>query len=177
MESTGEFRAPEYSFHFIKAMRPGGERNGTVFEGMVGSLALKRECKGRTLISPDLIEATTGIDLARIVSSVKFPGEELEAVRLENHQFERLFRVETTNAVEARTILTPLAMEGLVHFRDNFQALPSIAVSQNLAGVRISGTMPYEPIKLDGHLRSLDGYINSLKTACGMLDSLKNIIK
>lgn len=85
----------------------------TIFRGLFFHADFNKEFHGRTYISPDYTEKRFG----KFLQSKKAKGGSAELVKLENMEFEKLFKVYSTDQNEARYILTPAIMETLVNLR------------------------------------------------------------
>lgn len=172
-QSSGLFQAPNYSFHFIRAETGSGDARMLLTDGIVASMKLGKFMKQRTVISPDLTEAILGIDLPKPLRQLKFPNENLNPVRLESHDFERLYRVDATDPIEARTILTPTAMENLVNFQKSFLYLPSIVISGDTISLNIRGISPPQASLKHGKVRDVSKHVTALKSACELIEFIR----
>jgi hypothetical protein len=83
----------------------------TVFRGIFMVVDFHKEFRGQTMIQTDVAESLFGW-LGRKLQN--FSGD---LVRLENPEFERAFKVRSTDQVEARYLLTPAMQERLLEMR------------------------------------------------------------
>ena len=83
----------------------------TVFRGLFLVVDFHKEFRGQTMIQTDVAESMFGW-LGRKLQN--FSGD---LVRLENPEFERAFKVRSTDQVEARYLLTPAMQERLLDMR------------------------------------------------------------
>lgn len=86
----------------------------TIFKGLFLHADFNKEIKGSTFVLPDK------------QSFLKIFGEKRktskgELVKLENQEFEDLFKVYGSDQIEARYILTPAIMEGIVNLKKRFR--------------------------------------------------------
>lgn len=83
----------------------------TVFRGLFMVVDFHKEFRGQTMIQTDVAESMFGW-LGRKLQNVSG-----DLVRLENPEFERAFKVRSTDQVEARYLLTPAMQERLLDMR------------------------------------------------------------
>lgn len=86
-------------------------RTVVVFRGMFLELTMNKDFKGKTLV-----QRNVGKLLGWVAD--KFDGAEMQAVHLEDPEFEKQFTVRSTNQVEARYLLTTSFMERLKQLSD-----------------------------------------------------------
>lgn len=82
------------------------------FNGLFFLADFNKHIQGETFVMPDTVERLLGKFGQSIQKSSKG-----ELVKLENPEFEKLFAVFSTNQTEARYLLTPAIMEGMVKIR------------------------------------------------------------
>jgi len=82
------------------------------FNGLFFLADFNKHIQGETFVMPDTVERLLGKFGQSLQKSAKG-----ELVKLENPEFEKLFAVFSTNQTEARYILTPAIMEGMVNIR------------------------------------------------------------
>ena len=82
------------------------------FNGLFFLADFNKQIQGETFVMPDTVERLLGKFGQSLQKSAKG-----ELVKLENPEFEKLFAVFSTNQTEARYILTPAIMEGMVKIR------------------------------------------------------------
>lgn len=88
-------------------------RTVVVFRGMFLELTMNKDFKGKTLV-----QRNVGKLLGWMTD--KFDGQDMQAVHLEDPEFERQFTVRSTNQVEARYLLTTSFMGRLKQLSDLF---------------------------------------------------------
>ncbi len=89
----------------------------TIFKGLFFHADFNKNFSGKTYVQPDTFEkflGKFGQNWAKI-------GGEASLVKLENPEFEKLFKVYSTDQNEARYILTPAIMEALVRIRKEYK--------------------------------------------------------
>lgn len=91
----------------------------TIFKGLFFHADFNKEFKGQTYISPDHSEKLFGKALQS--KKVHKRSGKAELVKLENIEFEKLFKVYSSDQIEARYILTPVIMEALVNIRNQYK--------------------------------------------------------
>jgi ABC-type multidrug transport system fused ATPase/permease subunit len=84
----------------------------THFNGLFFLADFNKHIQGETFVMPDKAERLLGKFGQSLQKSAKG-----DLVKLENPEFEKLFAVFSTNQTEARYILTPAIMEGMVNIR------------------------------------------------------------
>ena len=82
------------------------------FNGLFFLADFNKHIQGETFVMPDTVERLLGKFGQNLQKSAKG-----DLVKLENPEFEKLFAVFSTNQTEARYILTPAIMEGMVNIR------------------------------------------------------------
>jgi len=87
----------------------------TVFKGLFAHAEFNKEIKGRTFVLPEWAQKDinkTGFNL----SSAQKP----KLVKLENPEFEKIFKVYGTDQIESRYVLTPTMMEAMVNIHKKY---------------------------------------------------------
>lgn len=88
----------------------------TIFKGLFAHADFNKEIKGRTFILPEHAKN----DFTKYNLSEK-DGGETKLVKLENPEFEKIFKVFGTDQIEARYILTPTMMEAIVNIYKKYK--------------------------------------------------------
>ncbi|MFY0673422.1 MAG: DUF3137 domain-containing protein [Bacteroidia bacterium] len=86
-----------------------GNNDVKVFSGLFAAIDFNKHLKGETFVYPDRAEKTFGKFAQKLQKNSRG-----DLVKLENNEFEKRFKVFSTDQVEARYILTPALMERLV---------------------------------------------------------------
>ncbi|MFN3689372.1 MAG: DUF3137 domain-containing protein, partial [Fimbriimonadales bacterium] len=95
----------------------------TIFRGLFISADFHKDFRGVTLVLPDTEQSWLGGFGQWLQSlSAKLGNQPGELVKLEDPEFERLFKVFSTDQIEARYILTPSLMRRIVDFRAKTRA-------------------------------------------------------
>ncbi len=90
-------------------------RKTTVFDGVVFVADFNKRFRSRTVLLPDVAEATLG-GLGRFFQKLNFVRDDL--IRMEDPELERYFAVYGDDETETRYLLTPDFMSRLVRFRE-----------------------------------------------------------
>lgn len=88
----------------------------TVFKGLFAHADFNKEIKGRTFILPEHAKK----DFTKYSLSEK-DGGETKLVKLENPEFEKIFKVFGTDQIESRYVLTPTMMEAMVNIYNKYK--------------------------------------------------------
>ncbi len=88
----------------------------TIFKGLFAHADFNKHIKGRTFILPEHAKK----DFTKYNLSEK-DGGETELVKLENPEFEKIFKVFSTDQIESRYILTPTMMEAIVNIYKKYK--------------------------------------------------------
>jgi len=86
-----------------------------VFRGVFFVADFNKEFRGRMVVLPDRAERALGT-LGRAFQSLASAFDSLSLVELENPEFERNFVVRSSDATEARYLLSPSLMQRILHF-------------------------------------------------------------
>ncbi|MBX9766423.1 MAG: DUF3137 domain-containing protein [Bdellovibrionales bacterium] len=84
-----------------------------LFKGLILVLEFNKRFQGKTIVETDALEKSYGV-LGRSAQRLIQMGGKMDLVELENPQFEKRFKVRSTDPIEARYILTPKFMELLL---------------------------------------------------------------
>jgi hypothetical protein len=100
-----------------------------VFEGLFFIADFNKSFRGETLVLPDTAERALG-GLGRAFQSLASGVAGLALVELENPDFERAFVVRSSDATEARYLLSPSLMQRILAFHQNTGSRLRIAFSR-----------------------------------------------
>lgn len=142
-----------------------GTRRNTVFDGVAVTLQMNKRFNGHTIIKEDLGSAFNWI---------RDKTNELEAVRLEDPQFEDRFEAYSSDQVEARYLLTPAFMERLLSVADAFGKARLRACFRDN---RLYLLIPYRKNLFEAaslHKTVLE--TNSLRTVLQQVEELRGIV-
>jgi len=156
------------------------ERWVTIFRGLFISADFHKHFHGITLVLPDTEQAWLG-GLGQWLQSIsaKLGNQPGELVKMEDPEFERLFKVFSTDQVEARYILTPNMIRRIVEFRNRTQSQVRLSFIASRVFVAIpTSHNHFEPPSLlapaDKLLdpATLAQYFEELKFALAVVDEL-----
>lgn len=103
----------EYVTHTTDSEGKRKEEWHTIFKGLFFHADFNKDFKARTYIAPDGAEKLLG----KFAHNLQKLSNKGDLVKLENQEFEKMFKVHSTDQIEARYILTPTIMEALVNLR------------------------------------------------------------
>ena len=152
----------------------------TIFRGLFISADFHKHFHGVTLVLPDMEQSWLGGFGQWLQSiSAKLGNQPGELVKMEDPEFERLFKVFSTDQVEARYILTPNMIRRIVEFRNRTKSQVRLSFIASRVFVAISTYHNYfEPPSLfapaDKLLdpSTLAQYFDELKFALAVVDEL-----
>ena len=152
----------------------------TIFRGLFISADFHKHFHGVTLVLPDTEQSWLGGFGQWLQSiSAKLGNQPGELVKMEDPEFERLFKVFSTDQVEARYILTPNMIRRIVEFRNRTKSQVRLSFIASRVFVAISTYHNYfEPPSLfapaDKLLdpTTLAEYFEELKFALAVVDEL-----
>jgi hypothetical protein len=152
----------------------------TIFRGLFISADFHKHFHGVTLVLPDTEQSWLGGFGQWLQSiSAKLGNQPGELVKMEDPEFERLFKVFSTDQVEARYILTPNMIRRIVEFRNRTKSQVRLSFIASRVFVAISTYHNYfEPPSLfapaDKLLdpSTLAQYFEELKFALAVVDEL-----
>jgi hypothetical protein len=84
----------------------------TIFKGLFAHADFNKEIKGRTFVLPERA--------SKQIKEVGATGR-TKLVKLENPEFEKIFKVFSTDQIESRYILTPTMMESIVNIHKKYK--------------------------------------------------------
>ena len=88
----------------------------TVFKGLFAHADFNKEIKGRTFVLPEHASKQIN-DFGMSIND----GGKTELVKLENPEFEKIFKVFGTDQIESRYVLTPTMMEAMVNIYKKYK--------------------------------------------------------
>ncbi len=88
----------------------------TIFKGLFAHADFNKEIKGRTFVLPEHASK----QFSKFGMSIN-DGGKTELVKLENVEFEKIFKVYGTDQIESRYVLTPRMMEAMVHIYKQYK--------------------------------------------------------
>ncbi|GJM34795.1 MAG: hypothetical protein DHS20C18_37960 [Saprospiraceae bacterium] len=132
----------ETAFH-ISYYRPSKHNNKEkqVETKLVLVFDFHKEVTGKTVVFPDFAQQLLGTWLGKEVQELGWHG--LELVYFEDHTFEKHYAVYSSDQIEARYILTPSMMEGLVTMKAKYGYDFSFSFTGGKVCVAISGLPDY----------------------------------
>ena len=117
----GKIGATSFEFSEVRIDKDYGRRSQMLFRGLMFVADFNKEFRGRTYLFPDVGEKHLGL-IGRALQKVTHGSRRGELVQLENREFERFFRVHSTDPTEARYLLSSSLMRRLREFRENMNA-------------------------------------------------------
>ena len=99
------------------------ESKHPIFDGLFFVFKYQKNINSKTCIYPDRAQRLIGKLLAQKIQSFLGSRDNENLVKLENPEFEKLFKVFSTDQIEARTILTPVMMEKIIKFQNDLGAV------------------------------------------------------
>ena len=115
-----KFELTEIATHNVKRTKDSRGNTRTeyipVFCGLLFQADFNKNFSGHTVVQTDTSESKFGF-LARAGQRLKSSVSDLKLVELENPEFENHYKVSSTDATEARYIITPQFMEHLVRLK------------------------------------------------------------
>jgi hypothetical protein len=88
----------------------------TIFKGLFAHAEFNKEIKGRTFVLPEHASK----QFSKFGMSIN-DGGKTELVKLENPEFEKIFKVYGTDQIESRYVLTPTMMEAMVNIYKKYK--------------------------------------------------------
>lgn len=139
----------------------------TIFKGLFLHADFNKEIKGSTFILPDK------------KSFLKIFGEKRktskgELVKLENVEFEELFKVYGTDQIEPRYILTPAIMEAIVKIKKRF---PGNSMCFSFVGSRVNCTISFKKDLFEPRIFSSGVNSEDLYFMAELIDLIKLMIE
>jgi len=169
----GETRFRFSELH-VRERRKRGKRTEVVdvFRGLLFVADFNKSFQGQTLVLPDRAERRLGA-MGRALQSVT-GGAGLSLVELEDLEFERAFVVRSTDATEARYLLSPSLMRRLLAFHQNTGSQLRLSFSRGRLYVAIPLVNDLFEIPLHAplDLASLRRWAGELLFATSVVDEL-----
>ncbi|MDW8107719.1 MAG: DUF3137 domain-containing protein [Armatimonadota bacterium] len=152
----------------------------TIFRGLFISADFHKHFHGITLVLPDTEQALLGGFGQWLQSlSAKLGNQPGELVKMEDPEFERMFKVFSTDQIEARYILTPSLIRRIVEFRKKTDAPIRLSFVASRVFVAIPSYHNYfEPPSLFAPANklldpaTLQQYFEELQFALAVVDEL-----
>lgn len=105
-----------------------------IFDGLFMIIDLKKELKHQTVITYDHAENFFGKVMGQALQKLTTINKDETIIKLEDPEFENIFKVLSTDQNEARTILTPIMMEKMV---DIYKSLNNQSVCFSFDGSKV----------------------------------------
>ncbi len=156
------------------------ERWVTIFRGLFISADFHKHFHGITLVLPDSEQRLLG-GLGQWLQSLsaKMGNQPGELIKMEDPEFERIFKVYSTDPIEARYILTPNMITRLIDFQKRTQAPIRVAFVASRVYVAIPTRHDhFEPPSLFASSQevvrpeTLQQYFEELQFVVGIVDEL-----
>ncbi|GBC93825.1 hypothetical protein HRbin15_02327 [bacterium HR15] len=152
----------------------------TLFRGLFIVADFNKHFHGITLVLPDVEQSLLGWFGQTLQGlSAKLGMQPGELVKLEDPDFERAFKVYSTDQIEARYILTPSLMERILHFRERTQSEIRLAFIASRLYVAIPTTHNYfeapslfAPVGELLKPETIGKYLHELQFALAVVDEL-----
>ncbi len=138
--TTGKYQDTEFAFSLHKSVIT-GKYEDNIDTRLVMIFDFHKDIKERTVIFPDKAQNTLGTWLGKEVQKMGWKG--LDLVYFEDPIFEKHFAVYGTDQIEARYILTPSMMQGLVKLREKYDHDFTFSFANGKVCVVISGLPDY----------------------------------
>lgn len=169
----GEINQVKYEFFFAEAIEnKSDDDTSTLFCGIIFKADFNKNFAGKTLLLPDVTEKVFG-PIARRFQGLN--ARQLQLAELESPEFEKNFKVLTSDQVEARYILSTSLMERLVNIRKKI--LQDISISFAESEVYIILPLEGNPFNPDyvGKIlnnAALERYYSYFQLMFGIVDDL-----
>jgi hypothetical protein len=152
----------------------------TLFRGLFIIADFNKQFNGITLVLPDVEQKLLGWFGQTLQGlSAKLGLQPGELVKLEDPEFERAFKVYSTDQIEARYILTPSLMERILRFRQRTQSEIRLAFIASRLYVAIPTTHDYfeapslfAPVGTLLKPETIINYLEELRFALAVVDEL-----
>lgn len=141
-----------------------------IFKGLLFKADFNKNFEGHTTVQLDGLEAHFGF-LARAGQKLFSSLSSLQLVELENPEFEAVYKVRSTNATEARFLLTPLFMERILALRMKRDAKIQFAFRDSSVIVAVPHASDF--MEFRGGLQNLTTSVTSM---CDELLSILELI-
>ena len=168
----GRIGKTDISISYIKADRSKNDNDSEIFRGLFIVIDMNKEFQGQTLIYPNTAEKFMG-PLGKVLNSLVLQSG--EHVTLENPDFNNEFVVYSTHQIEARYVLTPTLMEGILELKKNFRFAPCFSFTRSkvyIANRQISNTVNPNIFSNISDLNTCYEYFDELQKIIGIVDDL-----
>ncbi len=170
--TTGKYQDTTFHFSYYRPQLRRDE-NRAIKTKLVMVFDFHKETKGKTVIFPDEAQTLLGSWLGKKIQSVGW--RQLELVYFEDPVFEKHFAVYSTDQIEARYVLTPVMMEGLVQLKERYDHYEfSFSFTGGKVCVVISGLPDYRS-KLDRVITpdgALDHFYRPVEMAIDVIETM-----
>ena len=140
----GEYKETSYSLGELKIKKLHSENYEiAIFRGYLAIIECKKRFKGQTIVSYN------SNFFFNFYYKLKYQLNGLKITRLEDPEFNKIFRVHSTDQIEARYLLTPTFMDRLYRFATLYKK--HNVYSTNLIAILL-GLLFKLPIELIGHI-------------------------
>lgn len=146
------------------------KRSIPIFRGIFFCAEFNKNFAGHTIIKTDQFESFFG-NFARDAQKLFNIGSSLKVVELENGEFEKNFKVTSTDPVEARFILSPTFMEKILELK----ALKNCELQFSFINSHVLIALPHKNDFFDGNF-NLEKLHESIEVLVNELNSLLEII-
>lgn len=140
----------------------------TIFKGLFLVADFHKEFQNEVFIQPDILEK-----FGFLGRKIQGLGGKVE--RMENPEFERLFKVTASNPVEARYILTPVMQERLVELARIYSPQIRVSFRASMVFLAIPNTVDWFEANLKSPANNsaqLQTIINQLRACFGLVEQL-----
>ncbi len=123
-------------------------RNVPIFCGILFMADFSKNFLGHTVIETDVSEKKFGV-LGRTAQRIMGTVSDRKLVELENPDFERHFKVSSTDPTEARYLLTPTFMEALIRLKDKYGQNVQVGFLNSTIIIAIPHSSGFMEIEMD----------------------------
>lgn len=161
-----------HTFYKVRSSDDNKERDEKIFSGLFIIADFNKDFQGRTFVLPDKWERKVGRLAHFFQSTEKFYGE---LVKMEDPEFEKYFKVYSSDQIEARYILSTSLMRRIIDFRKKtgIEILMSFVNSNLYLALPVKGKL-FEP-KIFGRIVSIGTireYLTDLLLALSVVEDL-----
>jgi len=145
----------------------------TIFKGLLFLADFNKDFRGTTVVSPDLAERLLG-KWGQKLQGLNFLSD-LQLVKLEDPEFEKLFVVHSQDQIEARYVLSTSLMERITRFRNKTQKDMSLSFVGSKVFVAIAHSEDMFEPRLFHTLIDFDtirDYFDDIALAVGIVEDL-----
>jgi hypothetical protein len=131
---------------YISRDSEGRSTHHTIFKGLLACLPCQKATEGKTFIFPDGSEKLLG-GFAKQLQGLTEHAE-AKLITMDNPEFEKQFKVYTTDTVAAHYLLSTKWLEKLTHFQRQVKVPLSIALHEGCCYVALHGyESPFKPMQ------------------------------